>query len=649
MYNIKTSDTETRKINKKKILTNFYNNHKNQFNNDLLIIDYSGEGTQFTENINFMVDVLTKLSNKKIICLSANYLSNSNNIKYYNNSWEKALNCYQPIKYNKNRKKNFILLSGHVLTNSRKNKLIILLYLFKEKILDKGIFSLTNIKNYNLTLQDHHISNKFSDLKDVEKKYLNSLKNISPKIIDINPNDKNINNQNTISKKMKDIIKDTNFHIILETEYVDSSYNLCRYTEKTTKILALGSPFIVFGCYKVLDLLKKDGFKTFSPFINEEYDLIDNLELRTKFIIKEINRLCELSQFEWQKIHKKMIDIQKHNIINLKRLINRCYEEVCYSDVIVNHNSIKNVKINKPINLGVLIYNNSYHKGASSNIGDYVQSLAAINIYRKIIQDFNNTKYKIKKFLKLLINNEIPNFNIIFIKRDNMNEIGQYNKQNNIITIMNGWWMHPCNENCDIDFDIPSNINPIFVSFHIANDKLLEKKYIDEIKKYEPIGCRDIKTTKKLKNKGVDSYFSGCLTTTIDFFKWNKQNDIIFNTDTKVKNGIYFSQANPKWKNIDHKKGLFEALEVLENYSKCKHVNTSRLHGYLPCLAMGVPVNFISPSGDPKIKTWGSKDRFEGLRELQNDSTKLIKLKTKLETKTIFEVRKQIKKIYNQY
>ena len=60
---------------------------------------------------------------------------------------------------------------------------------------------------------------------------------------------------------MKDIIKDTNFHIILETEYVDSSYNLCRYTEKTTKILALGSPFIVFGCYKVLDLLKKMASK----------------------------------------------------------------------------------------------------------------------------------------------------------------------------------------------------------------------------------------------------------------------------------------------------------------------------------------------------------------------------------------------------
>ena len=57
---------------------------------------------------------------------------------------------------------------------------------------------------------------------------------------------------------------------------------------------------------------------------------------------------------------------------------------------------------NKHINLGVLIYNNSYYKGASSNIGDYVQSLAAINIYRQIIQEFNNTEYNIKEFVDYL-------------------------------------------------------------------------------------------------------------------------------------------------------------------------------------------------------------------------------------------------------
>jgi hypothetical protein len=38
-------------------------------------------------------------------------------------------------------------------------------------------------------------------------------------------------------------------------------------------------------------------------------------------------------------------------------------------------------------------------------------------------------------------------------------------------------------------------------------------------KKYEPIGCRDEKTVVKLKALGVKAYFSGCLTTTISFYK----------------------------------------------------------------------------------------------------------------------------------
>lgn len=324
MYNIKTTNIKTRKSIKNNILTNYYNSNKQKFKNDLLIIDYSNEGTQFTENINFIIDILTKLSKKKIICLSANYLSKSNNIKYYNKCWDITLKLYKIINYNNNRKNNFLLISGSTTHKFRKNKLIILLYLFKEKILDKGIFSLTNIKNYNDSLQDYFISNKFSDLPDVEKKYFQDLKNISPKIIDVDPNNKN-ENQRIFSEKMIDIIKDTNFHIILETEYTDSDNKLCRYTEKITKILAIGTPFVVFGCYKVLELLKKDGFKTFSPFINEEYDLIDNLELRTKAIIKEINRLCELSQLEWEKIHEKMKNIKKHNILNLKRLISNKY------------------------------------------------------------------------------------------------------------------------------------------------------------------------------------------------------------------------------------------------------------------------------------------------------------------------------------
>ena len=44
-----------------------------------------------------------------------------------------------------------------------------------------------------------------------------------------------------------------------------------------------------------------------------------------------------------------------------------------------------NVAYRKKINLGILNYSNISRKWASSNIGDWVQSLAAINIYKKII------------------------------------------------------------------------------------------------------------------------------------------------------------------------------------------------------------------------------------------------------------------------
>ncbi len=297
----------------------------------------------------------------------------------------------------------------------------------------------------------------------------------------------------------------------------------------------------------------------------------------------------------------------------------------------------------KKINLGILIYNNKYNKYASSNIGDYVQTLAAINIYKKIVNETNKTNYGIREFLKIIFENKLKKFNFIFIKRDNMHDLKQYGGHKKIITIMNGWWMHPFNEKGDINFKIPENIKPIFVSFHISNEKLLQNKYINELKKFQPIGCRDMKTFQKLKNKGLKAYFSGCLTITIDFYKWKKQNDKIYCIDTKIdKKSIKITHMHKKWKNVHHKKGLLDALQLLKNYSISKAVYTSRLHCYLPCLAIGVPVQFISPSGDAKIKSWGSKDRFDGLRELRTNKTKFNKLRTTLKNDVLSKIKNKI-------
>ena len=83
-----------------------------------------------------------------------------------------------------------------------------------------------------------------------------------------------------------------------------------------------------------------------------------------------------------------------------------------------------------------------------------------------------------------------------------------------IKVIINGWFMEkPSN------WPPSNNINPFFVSFHLnptAKKKMLSETGIKYLKKYQPIGCRDIYTQKILSNYGIETYFSGCLTLTLN-------------------------------------------------------------------------------------------------------------------------------------
>jgi hypothetical protein len=285
----------------------------------------------------------------------------------------------------------------------------------------------------------------------------------------------------------------------------------------------------------------------------------------------------------------------------------------------------------KKINFGVLVYQNQCLPECSSvNVGDYIQSLAALNIYKKIIEEKFNTSFGIDEFINLVLENNIDGFNFVFIKRDNLHEQSQYQGLDNIITIMNGWWMWPFNKNKELSFDIPKNLKPIFTSFHIYDNNLLNEKNIKTFEKFQPIGCRDIDTLNKLKSKNIDCFFSGCLTTTIDFYKWEGQNSdsvllVDYHKNNLNTNESRITHHTPEIKE-DFKKGLKLGLRLLKKYSLCKKVYTSRLHCYLPCLAMGVPVQF-NYGDNSKLNTWGTgNERFKGLRELKSDQDKLSEI-----------------------
>lgn len=250
---------------------------------------------------------------------------------------------------------------------------------------------------------------------------------------------------------------------------------------------------------------------------------------------------------------------------------------------------------------------------STPNLGDDIQSLAA------------------KQFL--------PRVDIV-LDRDFLNSVDSEEK---IKALMNGWFTHH-----------PENwppspaIEPLFVSFHLSPTiagKLLTKRTIEYLKNHQPIGCRDTYTEKLLRLKGIEAYFSGCLTLTLDYgygrFKTKKrQNILIVDLDdvamkylpdhilrnAEITTHYHFTPSlkllrkaipiplrkivktiaplgtigkllpiidRPRAKKMSFEITLKKAEKQLQRLASAKLVITSRLHAALPALAFGTPVIFV--------------------------------------------------------
>lgn len=81
-------------------------------------------------------------------------------------------------------------------------------------------------------------------------------------------------------------------------------------TEKTYKPIAMKHPFILLAPQHSLRMLRERGYKTFSPYIDESYDEIENDNLRLQAVVEEVKRLSasDLVEFTYQ-----VKDIVEHN------------------------------------------------------------------------------------------------------------------------------------------------------------------------------------------------------------------------------------------------------------------------------------------------------------------------------------------------
>lgn len=110
--------------------------------------------------------------------------------------------------------------------------------------------------------------------------------------------------------------------IVTEGDF-SSKKNIRQFTEKVVKCFAYHHPFVVIGLPGTLELLKKEGFITFSGFIDESYDLEENDDKRLNMALKEIKKLNELNIQEMKRMYNDMLPILEHNYKTYKNIFNK--------------------------------------------------------------------------------------------------------------------------------------------------------------------------------------------------------------------------------------------------------------------------------------------------------------------------------------
>lgn len=234
-----------------------------------------------------------------------------------------------------------------------------------------------------------------------------------------------------------------------------------------------------------------------------------------------------------------------------------------------------------------------------------------------IIYDSTNVGDEIQTLAQLTHLPETSGADVVPCHREYLNTISAPAR---LVLMMNGWFTH-----MGQNWPPSDKVNPVFVGFHASNPDLTKEWHADYYKQYEPIGCRDTATVRRLESIGVAAYFSGCPTLTLERPALERTDEILVvdahveHADVHIPDGTdllralvpssvldkaaYLTHRTQNYQHNWHGYKLNQAIRLLERYARAKLVVTSRLHCALPCLAFGTPCVFLNKAlyADPRL------------------------------------------------
>ena len=181
-----------------------------------------------------------------------------------------------------------------------------------------NIFPYGEVKYYSQETMLEDLAKNGFDVNDTVTEWLSAV----PYTLDVADN---------VLNKWGDVTYDAvlsaDFHLLIEThfdfsyyvpgvkEYKENLRNLApsSITEKTNKPIACAKPFIAFSTPYFLEDVRHLGFETFSPYINEAYDLETDNHKRLNMIVDEIERIGNLPSNEYVELVKNCHSIAVRN------------------------------------------------------------------------------------------------------------------------------------------------------------------------------------------------------------------------------------------------------------------------------------------------------------------------------------------------
>jgi len=164
----------------------------------------------------------------------------------------------------------------------------------------------------------------------------------------------------------------------------------------------------------------------------------------------------------------------------------------------------------------------------------------------------------------------------------------------------------------------PRGWNPLYIGIYLMTDDLLTDAEWERLRQYEPIGCRDMHTVALMRRRGAKSYFSGCV---VQSLRLPRDVSSTLNLGAAPLAIDLRGADNPgKYRLTSHHMPVMRGQTFSANvelayqrmlaYRDIERVLTTRLHAWLPILAVGGRAELVRPG-------WLATDaRFSGLAGL---------------------------------